>query len=85
MKTENAFSIGAFLNRPDHLTRAAEEVANGDDINSIADAATLRQSMPVTQVEVEGKDRIEDLADPRNAQDVSNGITRAVIALRAHR
>ena len=78
-------ALKTFLNRPDHLTRAAEEVAHAGDIVATADAATLRRSMPVTQVEVEGKDRIADLADPRNAQDVSTAITRAVIALRAHR
>ena len=78
-------ALKTFLNRPDHLTRAAEEVANADRIVAMSDAAALRQSMPVTQVEVDGKDRIADLADPRNAQDISSAITRAVIALRAHR
>jgi len=51
----------------------------------MADAATLPRSMPVTQVEVEGTDRIAELADPRNAQDVSNAIQRAVIQVRRAR
>jgi len=78
----SAGALKTFLNRPDHLTRAAEEVADGDDISSIADAAALRQSMPVTQVEVEGKDRIADLADPRNAQDITRAIDVAVARAR---
>ena len=78
-------ALTAFLNRPDHLTRADDEMAHANAIIAMSDAASLRRSMPVTQVEVEGKDRIAELADPRNAEDVSNAITRAVIALRAHR
>jgi pimeloyl-ACP methyl ester carboxylesterase len=78
-------AMRAFLNRPDHLTRAAAEMARWDDIVAMSDAATLRQSLPVTQVEVEGQDRIAELSEPRNAQDVTNAIVRAVITARVSR
>jgi pimeloyl-ACP methyl ester carboxylesterase len=81
----SAGALRAFLNRPDHLTRAAAEMAHWDDIVAMSDAATLRRSLPVTQVEVEGKDRIAELSEPRNAQDVASAITRTVIALRAQK
>jgi hypothetical protein len=60
-------------------------MAHWDDIVAMSDAATLRRSLPVTQVEVEGKDRIAELSEPRNAQDVASAITRTVIALRAQK
>jgi hypothetical protein len=70
--------LRAFLNRPDHLTRAASELARWDDTVTLSEAATLPRDMPVTQVEVEGKDRVALLANRRNAQDVAAAIDRAV-------
>jgi pimeloyl-ACP methyl ester carboxylesterase len=70
--------LRAFLNRPDHLTRAAGELARWDDAVMLSEAATLRRGMPVTQVEVEGEDRVALLANRRNAQDVSDAIAGAV-------
>ena len=70
--------LRAFLNRPDHLTRAAGELARWDDTVTLSEAATLPRGMPVTQVEVEGKDRVALLANRRNAQDVSDAIAGAV-------
>jgi pimeloyl-ACP methyl ester carboxylesterase len=70
--------LRAFLNRPDHLTRAASELARWDDTIMLSEAATLRRGLPVTQVEVEGDDRVALLANRRNAQDVTGAIDRAV-------
>ena len=75
----------AFLNRPDHLTRAAGELARWDDTVMLSAAATLRGGMPLIQVEVEGKDRVALLANRRNAQDVSAAIDRAVQTARRGR
>ena len=43
-------ALRGFLNRPDHLARAATEMASWDDIVAMSTAATLRRSLPVTQV-----------------------------------
>jgi pimeloyl-ACP methyl ester carboxylesterase len=70
--------LRAFLNRPDHLTRAAGELARRDDIVMMSEAATLPSSLPVTRVEVEGDDRVALLANRQNAQEVSDAIAGAV-------
>ena len=77
--------LRAFLNRPDHLTRAGGELARWDDAVMLSEAATLRRGMPVTQLEVEGRDRVALLANRRNAQDVAQAIDRAVQASRRGR
>jgi hypothetical protein len=80
-----AGALKAFLNRPDHLTRAAGELSRWDDTVAMADAAALRQTLPVTQVALEGSDRVALLADRKDAQDVSNAIVRAVTRARQPR
>ena len=80
-----AGALKAFLNRPDHLTRAAGELSRWDDTIAMADAAALRQTLPVTQVALEGNDRVALLADRRDAQDVANAIVRAVMRARQPR
>jgi len=70
--------LRAFLNRPDHLTRAAGELARRDDIVTMSEAATLPRSLPVTRIEVDGNDRVALLANRQNAQDVSDAIAGAV-------
>ena len=77
--------LRAFLNRPDHLTRAASELAQWEDAIMLSDAATLRRGLPLTQVEVEGDDRVALLANRRNAQDVTAAIARAVTRVRSGR
>jgi pimeloyl-ACP methyl ester carboxylesterase len=76
-------ALSAFLNRPDHLTRAARELSRWDETVAMAEAAPLRRTLPVTQVELEGRDGVAVLADRRDAQDVANAISRAVISVRA--
>jgi pimeloyl-ACP methyl ester carboxylesterase len=78
-----AGALAAFLNRPDHLTRASQELSRWDETIAAADAATLRRTLPVTQVELEGRDQIAALANRRNAGDVANAIARAIASLRA--
>jgi pimeloyl-ACP methyl ester carboxylesterase len=77
--------LRAFLNRPDHLSRAAAELAGWDETVRLDDAATLRRGLPITQVEVEGMDHIALLANRRNAQDVAAAIDRAVQDVRRGR
>jgi pimeloyl-ACP methyl ester carboxylesterase len=78
-----AGALRAFLNRPDHLTRAAAEVAQWDATVTMADAAPQRQTLPVTQVALERRDRVALLADPQDAADVAAAIARAVSSWRA--
>ena len=77
--------LRAFLNRPDHLTRAAGELARWDETIAVSQAATLKRALPVTQVEVEAEDRVALLANRRNANDVTAAITRAVTRARSRR
>jgi pimeloyl-ACP methyl ester carboxylesterase len=46
----SAGALAAFLNRPDHLTRAARELDAWDEVAARAEAATLPVSLPVTRV-----------------------------------
>ena len=78
-----AGALTAFLNRPDHLTRAASELSRWNETVAMADAAPLRRTLPVTQVELEGRDRVALLADRKDAQDVADAISRAITSLRA--
>jgi pimeloyl-ACP methyl ester carboxylesterase len=71
-------ALAAFLNRPDHLTRAASELSRWDDTVAMAEAAPLRRTIPVTQLEVEGRDRVALLANRGDAQDVASSILRVV-------
>jgi pimeloyl-ACP methyl ester carboxylesterase len=73
-----AGELRSFLNRPDHLTSAAGELAHWDEAVAMNEASTLRRDLPVVQIEVEGNDRIGLLGDPRNASDVADEIARAV-------
>jgi pimeloyl-ACP methyl ester carboxylesterase len=77
--------LRTFLNRPDHLTRAASELARWDDTIMLSEAATLRRGLPVTQVQVEGDDRVALLAHRRNAQEVTDAIAGAVRRVRSRR
>ena len=77
-----AGELRAFLNRPDHLTRASRELARLGDAIALSDAAPLRRDLPVVQVEVEGTNRIDLVGNPRNARDVTEAITGAVLRLR---
>jgi pimeloyl-ACP methyl ester carboxylesterase len=77
--------LRAFLNRPDHLTRAAGELARWDEAVMLSQAAALPRSMPVTQVEVEAQDRVALIANRRNARDVAEAIDRAVQNVRRDR
>ena len=75
--------VRAFLNRPDHLTRSAGELARWDDTVMLSHAAALPRGLAVIQVELEGNDRIALLANRRNARDVTDAIAAAVRRVRS--
>ena len=78
-----AGTLASFLNRPDHLTRAASELSRWDETVEMANAAALRPTLTVTRVELEGQNLVAALADRRNAQDVANAVSLSVAAWRA--
>jgi pimeloyl-ACP methyl ester carboxylesterase len=80
-----AGALRAFLNRPDHLTRASGELARWNDVIALSEKATPGRDVPVVQVEVEGTDRIGLLASRRNADAVTDAIVRAVMRVRSRR
>jgi pimeloyl-ACP methyl ester carboxylesterase len=79
-----AGSLRAFLNRPDHLTRAAREVARWDEAVTTAAAAPLRPGLPVVTVAT-GLREFSFLTDPAQADVVSAALEEAVERVRASR
>jgi pimeloyl-ACP methyl ester carboxylesterase len=68
----------AFLNRPDHLTRAASELARWDDAVRLAGGVALPADLSVVSVRVSGTDRVAFLTDSTRAADVTSAIVGAV-------
>lgn len=75
-------AMRAFLNRPDHLTRGAQEVARLRETAEAAAAETLDPALPVIQVNAsrETPPALLDSAD--RARDVTRAIEQAVIRAR---
>jgi pimeloyl-ACP methyl ester carboxylesterase len=65
-------AMRAFLNRPDHLTRAAAEVAKWDDAMRMAAAVPDPSDVPTVTVDAGDHDRIAFLND---AADVERAVT----------
>jgi len=74
----SAGPMKSFLNRPDHLTRAANEMARWNDAVHLADTAPLSPGLPVVPVSVNGTDRVTFLTDSSRAAEVTAAITTAV-------
>jgi pimeloyl-ACP methyl ester carboxylesterase len=77
-------ALSSFLNRPDHLTRAARELARWDDAVRLAEEATLSPSLHVTRIEAE-HDRVALLANREQAARVTASILSAVDTVRTER
>ena len=72
-----AGALGAFLNRPDHLTRAAQELARWDEALTLASEAAIGNSFPVIRVNAAGRGA-PFLTRHDDALMASAAITRAV-------
>lgn len=79
----SAGPMAAFLNRPDHLTRAASELARWDDTVRLANDAALRVDLTVVPISASGPERIAFLTDPSRAAEVTSAIIRAVMQIRS--
>lgn len=74
----SAGPMTSFLNRPDHLSRAASEMARWNEAVSLGDAAPLAAGMPVVPVGTNGGERVAFLTDSSRAAEVTAAITTAI-------
>jgi pimeloyl-ACP methyl ester carboxylesterase len=77
-----AGALRGFLNRPDHLTRAAQELRRWNETVALAGRTQLPRDLRVVQLTVGGGDRIAFLTDEREAERVSGAIRQLVEELR---
>ena len=77
-----AGALTAFLNRPDHLARAARELSRWDDTVERAAAAPLPPGLPTIRVRAGGSGRFGFLTDKGQAAAAIDGTRRAVTAAR---
>lgn len=77
--------LRAFLNRPDHLTRAASELSRWNDAVTLASGATIDPSIPVTRIEAAGTSHTALLTDPARGAAVAAAIRSSVERVRARR
>ena len=79
----SAGPLSAFLNRPDHLTRAASELARWDETLTLASGAALDPSIPFARVEAAGPSHTALLTDPARGALVAGTIRALVQRVRA--
>jgi pimeloyl-ACP methyl ester carboxylesterase len=75
--------MAAFLNRPDHLTRAASELARWDDTVRLANDAALPLDLSVVPISTSGPERVAFLTNPSRAAEVTSAIVRTVMRIRS--
>ncbi|HEY6361710.1 MAG TPA: alpha/beta fold hydrolase [Vicinamibacterales bacterium] len=75
-------ALRAFLNRPDHLTRAARELVRWDDIVTLASSVALPTSMHLTEIRAGQAGGVDFLTDAAAAAPVARTILDAVAAVR---
>jgi pimeloyl-ACP methyl ester carboxylesterase len=75
--------MAAFLNRPDHLTRAATEVARWNDTVRLADDTPLPANLTVVPVSAAEPEPVAFLTDPAEATQVTSAIIRVVMQMRS--
>ena len=81
----SAGALRAFLNRPDHLTRAAAELARWDEAVELAGVAAIDPDITVVRLEAAGREHAALLTDAglaRKASDAIRGVTASVRAKR---
>jgi pimeloyl-ACP methyl ester carboxylesterase len=75
-------ALTAFLNRPDHLTRASAELARWDDVVAASAAAALPRAVVVTEVTAAGQSAVAFLSTRASAARAADAIVAAVQAAR---
>jgi pimeloyl-ACP methyl ester carboxylesterase len=79
----SAGPLAAFLNRPDHLTRAASELARWDDTIALASSVTVPATIPVVRVDAGGREQTALLTNAEQAAAVTTALVRLVEQIRA--
>jgi pimeloyl-ACP methyl ester carboxylesterase len=79
----SAGPLSAFLNRPDHLTRAAAELARWDDTVIMASGAAVGLSIPSARVEAAGPSHTALLTDAARGAAVASTIRAVIERVRA--
>jgi pimeloyl-ACP methyl ester carboxylesterase len=75
-------AMQSFLNRPDHLTRAAREWARWDDAVQLAENSRFPAAIPVATLTVDGDDQLAMLSDEAAAQKIRAAILSTVSKVR---
>jgi pimeloyl-ACP methyl ester carboxylesterase len=75
-------ALATFLNRPDHLTRSARELARWDDVVNAGTSAPLPPSLPVRPLSTSATGRIAFLTTEADARQVSAAILETVREVR---
>jgi hypothetical protein len=78
-------AVRSFLNRPDHLARAAREISTWDDTVTMAARADVGGEVPIVTVDVNARDRVAFLTDPADVDRVVQAIATAVDEARQRR
>ncbi len=81
----SAGAVRTFLNRPDHLTRAATELSRWDEAVRLAESAAVDPEISVVRVEAAGRERSALLTDAGQARKASGAIRRATTSVRTKR
>ena len=75
---QRSSALRAFLNRPDHLTRAAAEMVKWDDTVRRAAEAQPAKTIPIVNVELGARDRIAFLTTESAVDEVVRAIDSVV-------
>lgn len=78
MADDSGGALRAFLNRPDHLTRAAAELAKWNDAVRMAAGPPLSAEVPTATIEMTGQEPVTFLTDPADVERVVGAIEAAV-------
>lgn len=81
---QRSSALHAFLNRPDHLTRAAAEILKWDETVQRAAAVEPAATTKVVTVELGARDRISFLTTPTAVDEVVRAIDVAVTTARTN-
>jgi pimeloyl-ACP methyl ester carboxylesterase len=73
----------AFLNRPDHLTRAAMELSALDDIEAGTRALSLTSKVPITSIAIGARSQPAMIVTREDATRVAAAISAAIANVRA--
>jgi pimeloyl-ACP methyl ester carboxylesterase len=77
-----AGAMESFLNRPDHLTRAAREWTRWDEAVRLGAGSRFPAAIPVSTLRVDADDQLAMLNDEATAQSIRTAIVNVVSTLR---